>query len=296
MDAADLRIFEAVARLGVMGRAAAELNTVQSNVTARIRALEESLGCRLFERHSSGVTLTDEGRRLLPYAQSIPRMLRDAARAVRDDGVPRGRLIVGSLETTAALRLGPLLAEYAKAFPDVELTLRTGTTCELIEAVREGSVDGAFVCGPVVDTLLEARTMFREELALIAPAEIQSVPAVVGRGDVRIVVLRAGCSYRQRLEALLARLGVPMPRILEFGTLEAIFACVGAGLGITMLPRALVERTASAAGLSTLTLPAGEAIADTVFLRRRDSFTTSAMTAFLTRAAQAFESFRVECG
>jgi DNA-binding transcriptional LysR family regulator len=293
MDAADLRIFEAVARLGVMGRAAAELNTVQSNVTARIRALEESLGCRLFERHSNGVTLTDEGRRLLPYARSIPRMLRDAARAVRDDGVPRGRLIVGSLETTAALRLGPLLAEYAKAFPNVELTLRTGTTCELIEAVREGSVDGAFVCGPVVDTLLDAHTMFREELALIAPAEIQSVPALVGCGDVRIVVLRAGCSYRQRLEALLARLGAPMPRVLEFGTLEAIFACVGAGLGITMLPRALVQRTSSAAGLSILTPPAGEAIADTVFLRRRDSFTTSAMTAFLTSAAQAFESFRV---
>jgi DNA-binding transcriptional LysR family regulator len=289
MDSADLRIFEAVARLGVMSRAAVELNTVQSNVTARIRALEESLGCRLFERHASGVTLTEEGRRLLPYARSIPRLLRDAARAVIDDGVPRGGLVIGSLETTAAVRLAPLLAAYARDFPAVELTLKTGTTCELIEAVREGNVDGAFVCGPVVDESLDARTMFREELALIAPAGVRSVNALVGRGDVRILVLRAGCSYRHRLEALLARLGVPKPRMLEFGTLEAISACVSAGLGITMLPRGLMERTQSAAGLSILTPPPGDAVVDTVFLRRRDSFATSALSAFLTRAAQTFE-------
>lgn len=289
MDSADLRIFEAVARLGVMSRAAVELNTVQSNVTARIRALEDSLGCRLFERHASGVMLTDEGRRLLPYARSIPRLLRDAAKAVRDDGVPRGRLAIGSLETTAAVRLAPLLAAYTRDFPDVELSLKTGTTCELIEAVREGGVDGAFVCGPVVDDSLDARAMFREELALIAPAGVMSIEALVGRGDVRILVLRAGCSYRQRLEALLARLGVPKPRMLEFGTLETIFACVGSGLGITMLPRGLVEKTPSAAGLSILSPPAADAMVDTVFLCRRDSFATSALSAFLTRAAQAFE-------
>lgn len=287
MDSADLRVFEAVARLGVMGRAAAELNTVQSNVTARIRALEESLGCRLFERHASGVTLTDQGRRLLPYARSIPRLLQDAARAVRDDGVPRGRLVIGSLETTAALRLVPLLAAYTKDFPEVDLTLKTGTTCELIEAVREGHVDGAFVCGPVVDDSLDSCAMFREELALIAPAGITSVDALVGRGDVRILVLRAGCSYRQRLEMLLARFGIPKPRMLEFGTLEAIVACVSAGLGITMLPRGLAERTRSAPGLSILTPPAEEVMVDTVFLRRRDAFSTSALSAFLTRATKA---------
>ena len=289
MDVADLRIFEAVARLGVMGRAAAELNTVQSNVTTRIRSLEESLGCRLFERHASGVSLTDEGRRLLPYAQRIPQLLRDAARAVRDDGVPRGALVIGSLETTAALRLAPLLADYASACPEVDLTLRTGTTCELIEAVRKGSVDGAFVCGPVVDPELHSCLMFREELALVAARGVNSIERLVGSGDVKILVLRAGCSYRQRLEARLARLGAPAPRMLEFGTLEAIYACARAGLGITMLPRALVERASTAAMLSVLTPPAGEAIVDTVFLRRRDAFATSALTAFLARAERAFE-------
>lgn len=290
MDVADLRIFEAVARLGVMGRAAAELNTVQSNVTTRIRSLEETLGCRLFERHASGVSLTDEGRRLLPYAQRIPQLLRDAVWAVRDDGVPRGRLVIGSLETTAALRLAPLLATYVSACPEVDLTLRTGTTCELVEAVRKGTVDGAFVCGPVVDPELDSRSMFTEELALVAAPGVDSIERLLGSGEVKILVLRAGCSYRQRLEALLARLGVPTPRMLEFGTLEAIYACVGAGLGITMLPRALLERSSTAVTLSLLTPPAAEAIVDTVFVRRSEAFATSALKAFLARVEQGFET------
>ncbi|MGQ3032301.1 MAG: LysR family transcriptional regulator, partial [Ferrovibrionaceae bacterium] len=90
MDAGDLKIFEAVARLGAMNRAAAELNTVQSNVTARIRALEDGLGTTLFERHSRGVSLTAAGQRLLPYAHQVRQLLNEAHRAVVDDGVPRG--------------------------------------------------------------------------------------------------------------------------------------------------------------------------------------------------------------
>ncbi|HLB97751.1 MAG TPA: LysR family transcriptional regulator, partial [Acetobacteraceae bacterium] len=110
MDTAGLKMFESVARTGGMNRAAVELHTVQSNVTARIRALEAELGCPLFERHSRGVALTPAGQRLLPYARRVAWLLADAARAARDDGEPRGPLTIGSLETTVALRLSPLIA------------------------------------------------------------------------------------------------------------------------------------------------------------------------------------------
>ncbi len=78
MDASALKIFEVVARLGGMNRAAQELNTVQSNVTHRVRLLEDELGTRLFERHSRGVTLTEAGHRLLPYAQRAEHLLDEA--------------------------------------------------------------------------------------------------------------------------------------------------------------------------------------------------------------------------
>lgn len=296
MESSDLRFFEAVARLGVMTRAAAELYTVQSNVTARIRALEQSLGASLFDRHSSGVTLTDAGRRLLPYARRVSLLLGEAARAVSDDGTPQGTLTIGSLETTAAVRLAPMLADYARACPRVDLAIHPGTTCELVAAAKLGSVDGAFVCGPVIDPELAQRPMFREELVVLAKAGTTSLEDLIEAGDVRLAVLRAGCSYRQRLEALLARRGVPIPRLMEFGTLETIFACVAAGLGITLLPRSLMASSRFSGRLAILELPEPEASVETMFVYRRDAAPSSAMTAFLALAEEAFELELAEAG
>jgi DNA-binding transcriptional LysR family regulator len=288
LDTGDLRIFEAVARLGGMNRAAAELHTVQSNVTARIKALEADIGCALFERHARGVLLTAAGRRLLPYADRAARLLADARRAACDDGAPRGLLTIGSLETTAALRLTPLLAAYAADYPEVDLVLRTGTTRELVGEVLEQRVDGAFVCGPVAHPDLREQIMFHEELIMLAAPDVASLDEALAsrssEGGVRIVVLRAGCSYRQMLEALLARRGIAVQRTLEFGTLEAIFGCVAAGLGITLLPSALIGPVLGAGRVSAHALPPANAKVDTVFIRRRDGFSSSALNAFLACA------------
>ncbi|MCC7271748.1 MAG: LysR family transcriptional regulator [Alphaproteobacteria bacterium] len=280
MDSSDLRVFEAVARLGGMSRAAAELNTVQSNVTARIRLLEAEIGTALFRRHSRGVEPTEAGNRLLPYAVGIARLLAEAKRAARDDGRPEGRLVVGALETTAAIRLSPVLATYAARHPAVDLVLRTGTTAELIAEVLAHRLEGAFVCGPVDHPDLLAEPVFHEELVLLtAPAAEPG--ALLAAGDVRIVVLRAGCSYRQRLEEVLARRGLVGLRRLEFGTIEAIVGCVAAGLGVTLLPRAIVDVAQQGGRVAVHRLPEAEGRVATVFIRRRDAATSSALRAFL---------------
>ncbi|HEY2619542.1 MAG TPA: LysR family transcriptional regulator [Acetobacteraceae bacterium] len=285
MDASDLKVFATVARLGAMSRAASELHTVQSNVTARIQALEADIGCALLERHSRGVSLTAAGRRLLPFTDRVARLLADARQAARDDGVPRGLLTIGSLETTAALRLTPLLTRYAADNPEVDLVLRTGTTRELVADVLEQRVEGAFVCGPVAHPELDEQVMFREELVMLTAPDIASLDTVLDAGEVRLVVLRAGCTYRQILEAWLARRGIVVQRQLEFGTLEAIFGCVGAGLGITLLPRALVGDVCDARRVGVHTLPPKDAVAETMFIRRRNGFTSSALRSFLACAA-----------
>jgi DNA-binding transcriptional LysR family regulator len=281
VDAADLRIFEAVARLGGMNRAAAELNTVQSNVTQRVRALEDELGSPLFERHSRGVALTPAGRRLLPYAARVRHLLDDARRAVADDGAPAGTLTIGSLETTAAVRLSPLLASFVSAHPRVDLVLRTGTTSELVEGVRERRLDGAFVCGPIDHPEIESQLIFREELVLLTGPGSTSLDAALAAADLKTVVLRAGCSYRQRLDDILAKRGVVGLRQLEFGTIETIVSCVAAGLGVTLLPKSVVEPICRDRRVAAHPLPRSDALVDTLFVRRRDAFLSSALAAFL---------------
>ena len=284
MDAGDLRIFEAVARLGGMNRAAAALNTVQSNVTARIRLLEAELGAPLFERSRRGATLTAAGRRLLPYARNLAALLVDARRAVADDGSPGGALTIGSLETTAAIRLAPVLARFAAAHPSVDLSLVTGTTAELAQRVLTREIEGAFVCGPLDHPELDREVVFREELALVTSGALPSLGALLRRGEPRIVVLRAGCSYRQRLEAILARRGVVGLRRLEFGTIDGILGCVAAGLGVTLLPKAVVGETWREVGVRLHELSPREARVETLFIARRGAYRSSALAAFLALA------------
>ena len=284
MDSTGLGVFRAVARSGSMNRAADELHTVQSNITRQIRQLEGDLGTALFSRHSRGVDLTDAGSRLLPYADRIAQMLEDAGRAVRDEGEPVGPLVIGSLETTAALRLPPILASYALAHPDVDVTLATNTTAGLVSQVLAHELHGAFVCGPIAHPELEERGMFAEHLVLATAPRIHSVSQLSDDADLRIVVFRAGCSYRQRLESFLAGRGITAQRTLEFGTVDGILGCVAAGIGITLLPQSVVRAAAAAGKVAVHELPPEEAQVATVFVRRKDRFLSSALMAFLAIA------------
>jgi DNA-binding transcriptional LysR family regulator len=290
MDAADLRLFAAVARTGGIGRAAVELNTVQSNVTARLKALEERLGTALFERSNRGVVLTAAGHRLLPYAERIGRLLEDAKRAVHDDGRPAGPLAIGSLETTAALHLSPALARFAKAHPAVGLSLKTGTSAELVAQVLDRTLDGAFVCGPVDHADLHAEPMFEEELVVLTAPGVANLKELLRSRDFKIIVLRTGCSYRLILEAYLARHGIVGVRVHEFGTIETIVSCVAAGLGVTLLPKALTAAVCNGGRVAAHPLPDGAGRVETVFIRHRDAYATSALRAFLDIALPAFAS------
>jgi DNA-binding transcriptional LysR family regulator len=284
MDAGDLRVFAAVARSGGMNRAAGELNTVQSNVTARIRLLEETLGTPLFHRHSRGVTLTAAGQRLLPYADRVGHLLAEARRAVVDDGKPKGPLNLGSLETTAGLRLPPLLAAYAADFPEVDLVLKTGTTCELVAAVVAHDLEGAFVCGPVDHPELTEDAVFSEELVLVTARAVRNLDELSRKGGLKTIVFRAGCSYRDRLDVILAARGIVDVRRLDFGSVEGILGCVAAGVGVTLLPRVVVGVAQREGRVAIHDLPLADSRVDTVFVRRRDGYASSALTTFLERA------------
>ncbi|WP_130907077.1 MULTISPECIES: LysR family transcriptional regulator [unclassified Pseudomonas] len=281
MDVADLKVVDAVARHGSMNKAASELNTVQSNVSSRIRSLEDELGVALFQRSAKGVQVTPAGRRILPFAARLSKLLTDASSAARDDGHPKGVMEIGTLETTLALRLPQLIARFAKAYPEVRPVVRTGTTCSLIQDVLDCKLEGAFVVGPVNHPELHTEVAFREELVLITSPTMLRIDDVALVENLKTVVFRLGCSYRQRLDTLLTQLGVLAPEPLEFGSIEAIIACVSAGVGITLLPRGVIADAARAGLVAVHELPAELAHVETVFVRRLDGYFSSALATFL---------------
>ncbi|WP_407118973.1 LysR substrate-binding domain-containing protein [Bradyrhizobium sp. LMG 9283] len=283
MELSDIKTFAAVARTGGITRAAEELNTVQSNVTQRVKALEAEIGTPLFERHSRGMTLTGAGKRLLPYAQKMAALSREALLAARDDGEPKGPLAIGSMETTAAVRLPPLLADFHRRFPAVRLSLRTAPTVDLVTGVLDGTLDGAFVAGPITHDDLSATSAFREELVLVSArrwASLAELRAGTSESGPTALVFRTGCTYRQRLEQVFVEFGWPSAARFELGTLDGMIGCVAADMGVTLLPRAVVERSAMHGSVSIHTLSPSHARVETLFIQRRAGHQYSALSGF----------------
>jgi LysR family transcriptional regulator, cell division regulator len=284
LELIDLFTFSTVARTGGITRAAEELNTVQSNVTQRIKALEAQIGTALFERHSRGMTLTGAGRRLLPYAQRMAALSREALLAARDDGEPKGPLAIGSMETTAAVRLPALLASFHRRFPAVDLSLRTAPTADLVTSALDGTLDGAFVAGPIEHAELDTLIAFREELVLITARRFDSLAALragTPESGPTALVFRIGCTYRHRLEQLFVEFGWPSAARCELGTLDGMIGCVAAGMGVALLPRAVVERSELADNISIHALKPLQARVETLFIHRRAAHQYSALEGFI---------------
>lgn len=284
MELTDLLTFAVVARFGGVTRAAGELGTVQSNVTKRIRNLESEVGTSLFERHSRGMMITPAGRRLLPYAERLAKLSQEALGATRGDGELQGPLSIGSMETTAAVRLPSVLARFHRKYPKVQLSLRTAPTEALVKAVLDRSLDGAFVAGPVDHPDLGTKAAFKEELVIVTARKWSSLSALrAGTPSCgpSALVFRVGCSYRQRLESILSKLGWPIAARLEFGTLDGILGCVAADVGITLLPRAVVNERSVGDCVRAHTLQMPERNVQTLFIARRDLYENSALANLL---------------
>ncbi|MBG4427423.1 LysR family transcriptional regulator [Pseudomonas aeruginosa] len=242
MDLSSLEIFRAVAHEASVTRAAQQLQRAQSNVTTRIRQLEEDLGVELFLRDGKRMSLTERGSEFLAYAEQLL-ALADEARQSMHPAEPGGRLRLGSMESTAASRLPALLASYHKACPRVALEVSTGTSRALFDGGRARRRDGARgAAGPgwageLDGSGLRGEPLFREELLMILPAEH---PPVHDVAEVRLRTLAGfarGCTYRQLAED---SLGTPLT-VQEVGSYHAILACVAAGACVGVLPRSVLQ-------------------------------------------------------
>jgi DNA-binding transcriptional LysR family regulator len=286
MDLAALRIFKSVVEHGGVNKAAAKLHRVPSNVTTRIQKLEDKLGTKLFLRTGRRLALSAEGRRLLPYAEQLLRLSTEAEAALRG-GSPRGTLRIGALESTAASRLPPVLSRYHQRYPEVRIELVTGTSGALVSRVHKQDVEAAFVAEPFNADDLETQTAFMEELVLITPKSFGKVRSAKDIGNRTVIAFSTGCSYRRRLEAWLGASRILPDRVIEFQSYHAIIACVAAGSGIAVAPRAVVDLARCSRNLTVTALPAHVAKTRTQLVWRPEhrSVTLEALKGLLLQTA-----------
>jgi DNA-binding transcriptional LysR family regulator len=240
---------------------------VQSNVTTRVKRLEERLGTRLFHRQGRRLVLSAEGKVLLAYAERLLSLSAEAQAALKGHA-PHGGLKLGALESTAATRLPPVLARYHRAFPAVRLELATGTTGVLVGKVLRDELEAAFVAEPFAGAGLQAKHVFTEELVLISAKDQPRISAPAHVANRPLLAFATGCAYRCRLETWLGRSSVAVGRVMEYGSYHAIVACAAAGTGIAIVPKSVLRGTGMEAQLAVHPLPARISRARTMLVWR----------------------------
>ena len=267
MELSDLRIFLAVVREGGVTRAAARLHRVQSNVTTRIRQLEDKLGQKLFIREGKRMHLSPAGQVLVDYAERLLNLAEEAEAAVQDPR-PRGLFRLGAMESAAAVRLPGPLTEYHRRYPDVDLELRTGNPQQLATAILAGEIDAALVADPVAEAPFEKAPAFTEELVIVAQADHPPIGPQDETPDT-IIAFEVGCPHRKRLEDWYERRGEMPTRTVEMSSYHAILGCAVAGMGISLMPASVLDTFPEAKRLSVHPLPPGHDQAETVLIWRK---------------------------
>ena len=287
MEIRQLEIFQALAKELHFTRAAERVHCVQSNVTTQIRALEDELGTPLFDRLAKRVTLTDAGKRFLPYAERVLSTVEDGRRITAANSVPGGTLLIGSSESLLTYRLPGVLDTFRKRYPKVELSFRPYSLEGLMDSIESGELDLAVCMLDIVgDERLKSVRLRTEKLLFIAsPKDSLAKKKRVQPQDLTgqtLLVTEAGCAYRKQLDQLLARMNVRPTKVIEFFSVEAIKECVSLGMGVAMLPEIVVAEQLARKRFVALRWAGPEINIATHVVWHKDKWVSPALGAFIT--------------
>lgn len=247
MEVRQLQIFRILAKELNFTRTADLVHTVQSNVTAQIKALEEELGVPLFDRLGRKVMLTDAGHRFLPFAEQALAAMEQGHQAIHASAEPSGPLRIGTPESVLTYRLPEVVKTYRKRFPRVELIFRPYVDLDLCTALQTGAFDMAIrMADAISGKHFHSIRLRTEPVFLISDlghplAKLRSVKPTDLMGQM-LLLTEAGCGYRAKLDRVLAMQNIQPGNITEFSSVEAIKQCVVAGMGVGLLPAIVVAR------------------------------------------------------
>lgn len=281
MNTHDLKIFEAVAANGSFTKAAEVMFTVQSNVTARIKCLEEEFGTALFNRTSRKVTLTSAGETLMHYSKQIDHLVLEAKKNIEKSDRVSGQLKIGCIETTMAFKVPDILFRFTEAYPDVDLEFKSEMRSELISDVINYKLDAAFVSSPINVPELEQLHIKDEQLVIFASAKAGELKTLLACQPVKIVVFDQGCVFRARLESWLNSKGIIQYKSIVLNSLDGIVNFVEAGLGISILPAELIAQYYKGRKLKSFPLNKELGTMSTVLIFRKNVPHSRALKAFM---------------
>lgn len=286
MDFRQLNTFLTIGKLQSFTAAANELGYAQSTITTQIKSLEDELGIKLFDRIGKNITLTHEGRKLIPYAKQMIKLSSDIKNVVFNDEKPSGTLTIGAAESLCVIRLPEILKEYRKLYPEVEVSLKFGSCADFRHFLKDNIIDVAFSLGRKIDS-----EDFISEIEIDEPMLLLAYPGhhLVNKEKITpkdienepLILTDTGCSYRAAFENILSEYNVKPNLVLETGSVQAIKQFTMSGLGITLLPKVAVKDEVSCGKLIPLNWCGPEFGVISQVIYHKDKWISPALQAFL---------------
>jgi DNA-binding transcriptional LysR family regulator len=287
MDTARLEAFVEVARTGTISKAAEALFVTQPALTARLQALERSLGAELLVRSRHGSRMTEAGKALLPHAEralSAMRTGRAAVEEVRSGGA--GRLTIGAAPAVSTYVLPAMLHRFQAKHPGVRLVVRSGHSEEILQMVLRDEVEVGLM-RPIQHPDVTATLLYEDELTLVVHRGHRFAAAGhVRMGELaseHLILFDRSSSYHELTSAIVRQAGISPRGRLEVDNIDAAKRMVEQRLGIALLPRTSVQADIGSGRLVPVTVtdmaPVRRQI---VIARRRDAGeVTPVLAAFL---------------
>src|ERR1051325_4048809 len=259
IDSRQLRAFATLARKGSFTLAAKELFLSQSAVSHSMKALEQEVGCRLFDRMGKKVLLTQAGETLLHHVEKILQEMAAARAALEQLGKwGKSRLRIGASTTACQYILPAVLREFKESFPQCLIAIEPGDSLEAIEALRANRIDLALTLEPRHEEQMEFHPLFTDELMfLVGSMHSWAQARHVARAEIpkQNYVLYNKSSYTFRLiEDYFRQEDMVLNTVIELGSMEATKELVKLGLGVSILAPWIAQKELEDGSLVALPL------------------------------------------
>ena len=292
-----LQVFQTVARLLSFTKAAEELHITQPAVTFQVRQLEEQYNTRLFDRTHNRISLTEAGRKVYEYADRIFELYAEMDNSVRElTGDVSGVLMLGASTTIAEYMLPVLLGDFKKEYPEVSIRLKVSNSDGIVSQVENNTIDLGVVEAPVNNKNLVVEECRIDELVVILPPghELASRESIHPKElvDYPFICREEGSGTREVMLESMHADGVANSElnvVMELGSLEAIKGSVEAGMGISILSSATIEKEIKLGSLVAVKLepPATRPFS---FVHQKQKFRVRAMDELLNFARNYCQS------
>ncbi|EST53108.1 LysR family transcriptional regulator [Brevibacillus panacihumi W25] len=291
MELRQLITFRTVASTLNFSRAAEVLNYVPSNVTMQIKALEDELGVRLFDRLGKQLVLTTAGKRFLTHIQSILDKLDEARSVVHDNENLSGTLTISANEVICAYRLPVVFRLFRSRYPGVRLIFRSVPNQELKQTLFEGTADVVFMLDePVRSSSLAVEPLVEETFRLFAaPDHPLAQRTELELEDFHKEVFltnEKGCPYRTMFDRSFEKEGIDSITYLEFQSAEAIKQCAISGIGIAFLPEVVAQAEVERGELVALPWQIPDLHVYTQMLWHKDKWLSPIILSFIEAARE----------